>query len=171
MLGRVVLDEQGIFSAYYMAFFIFIMTYFFLNILLGFLVDNMSPESKEFPQTIILQKEIPDEDDRKIVNIWRKMAFGDFTDKIIFITFLLSWIEIHTFVNQNDFLGDIAIFFELTMDFIYIMNFYLWVVSYSFFQNKPYVYVYIFVIKLLAGPLAFGLDFSYFMSSQAYFIG
>ena len=47
VIGRSILNLNGMISALYLAVFVFIMTYFFLNILIGFIVDNMAQSVKQ----------------------------------------------------------------------------------------------------------------------------
>ena len=114
VLGRVLLEEKGLFGAFYITFFIFIMSYFFMNIMLGFLVDELTPNDKNEPKR---RNSIEIE-----VNIYEKII-----DVFIVIFFLMSGFEIHSNVNSNENKGKWAILYEFTIDFFYICFFFLWV--------------------------------------------
>jgi hypothetical protein len=120
VLGRLILEEKGVYSAYYMVIFIFLMTYFFLNINLAFVVDNMTPNN-----TIALWTVNPNdnENNEENKNFFEVLAKGKVHDWIVNIVFLMSWPQIHTITKNNDFKGNLAIAFEISIDFIYTMGF------------------------------------------------
>lgn len=127
MLGRLILEEKGIFSAYYVAFFIFIMTYFFLNILLGFLVDYLTPELKETKNESNLQNEQRVIAELEEENLIASFTVGKWFDRLVILFFLLSIFETQSYVRLNDYKGNLAICYEITVDTIILFNFILWV--------------------------------------------
>lgn len=116
VLGRLVLEEQGVFSAYYMAIFIFIMTYFFLNVLLAFVVDNMTPSNAP----ILFQKIEENEEHQSLGEI---LGRGKIHDWIVNIIFAISLLQVHNYTKFNDGRGNWAIVFEITIDFICTLSF------------------------------------------------
>ena len=117
MLGRVGLEEQGVVSAYYMAIFIFIMTYFFLNVLLAFVVDNMTPSNAP----ILFQK--IEENDEEHQSLGEILGRGKIHDWMVNIIFVISLLQVHNYTKYNDGRGNLAIVFEITIDFIFTLSF------------------------------------------------
>jgi len=115
VFGRLLLEEEGLFGAFYIPFFIFIMSFFFMNIMLGFLVDELTQNDTNEPIKTRHSNEIQEDISEKIIDV------------LIVIFFLLSGFEIHSNVNSNENKGKWAILYEFTMDFFYICFFFLWV--------------------------------------------
>lgn len=117
VLGRLVLEEKGVFSAYYMAIFIFLMTYFFLNVLLAFVVDNMTPSNAP----ILFQK--IEENDEENQSLGEILGRGKIHDWMVNIIFVVSLFQVHNYTKYNDGRGNLAIAFEITNDFICTLSF------------------------------------------------
>ena len=115
------------------------MTYFFLNILLGFLVDHMTPfENHEISRNIIENAYFAlKKDEQNAETICQKISNGPLIDGVLVIIFLMSGLEIHNFIKFNDNIANLAIIYEFTIDFLYTLNFMLWV-------NKKHKYFFDF---------------------------
>lgn len=100
------------------------MTYFFLNILIGFIVDNMAQSVKKikfllkfnkFNKFALFEEEVKDEmklthshgnhHEDQNQNFFSQLIIGKYYDIIVFSCFLVSLVEVYTLVNSSSLEG------------------------------------------------------------------
>lgn len=90
--------------------------------------ENNEDNNKKKNEKEILNHNNNSNDNEKII---KKMAVGKWFDRFIVGVFLLSVFETQTYVRLNNFKGNLAICYEMTINTITTINFYLWVIFYN----------------------------------------
>lgn len=104
------MKEEGLFLAFYFVIFIFLMSYFFLNIFIGIVVDGMIENQDE----LVIEESYS--------NIFEKLMFGKYYDWINVTLFLSSFFEIHEHTYKDEHAA-IAFIHEIAIDIIFFAHF------------------------------------------------